>query len=102
LSVFQRLRQQESKIALIWVINRIRKRPWISGIEAPNRKAGLRAAYDMSATRFFLRGSAVGLLLSGIMFAVFLPYNPANWQSPCVKVLILMASPTGFEPVLPP
>ncbi|MGQ2908448.1 MAG: BPTD_3080 family restriction endonuclease [Aliihoeflea sp.] len=32
-------------------------RLWISGIEALKRKVGLRGAYDLSATPFFLRGS---------------------------------------------
>lgn len=32
-------------------------RLWISGIEALNRKVGVRAVYDLSATPFFLRGS---------------------------------------------
>ena len=32
-------------------------RLWISGIEALNRKVGVRATYDLSATPFFLRGS---------------------------------------------
>jgi type III restriction enzyme len=32
-------------------------RLWISGLEAVNRKLGLRAVYDLSATPFFLRGS---------------------------------------------
>ena len=32
-------------------------RVWISGIEAFQRKLGLRAVYDLSATPFFLRGS---------------------------------------------
>ena len=32
-------------------------RLWISGIEALNRKIGVRATYDLSATPFFLRGS---------------------------------------------
>jgi len=32
-------------------------RVWISGLEAINRKIGLRAVYDLSATPFFLRGS---------------------------------------------
>ena len=32
-------------------------RLWISGIEALNRKVGVRAIYDLSATPFFLRGS---------------------------------------------
>jgi type III restriction enzyme len=32
-------------------------RLWISGIEALQRKVGLRALYDLSATPFFLRGS---------------------------------------------
>lgn len=32
-------------------------RVWISGVEAVQRKLGLRAIYDLSATPFFLRGS---------------------------------------------
>jgi type III restriction enzyme len=32
-------------------------RLWISGIEALNRKVGVRAVYDLSATPFFLQGS---------------------------------------------
>ena len=32
-------------------------RVWISGLEAINRKVGLRAVYDLSATPFFLSGS---------------------------------------------
>ena len=32
-------------------------RLWISGLEALNRKVGVRATYDLSATPFFLRGS---------------------------------------------
>jgi type III restriction enzyme len=32
-------------------------RLWISGLEIVNRKLGLRAVYDLSATPFFLRGS---------------------------------------------
>ena len=32
-------------------------RVWISGIEALNRKVGVRAVYDLSATPFFLSGS---------------------------------------------
>lgn len=32
-------------------------RLWIAGIEALNRKVGVRATYDLSATPFFLRGS---------------------------------------------
>ena len=32
-------------------------RLWINGIEALNRKVGVRATYDLSATPFFLRGS---------------------------------------------
>lgn len=32
-------------------------RLWINGIEALNRKRGVRAVYDLSATPFFLRGS---------------------------------------------
>lgn len=32
-------------------------RLWISGLEMVNRKLGLRAVYDLSATPFFLRGS---------------------------------------------
>ncbi|HKQ49696.1 MAG TPA: DEAD/DEAH box helicase family protein [Phycisphaerae bacterium] len=32
-------------------------RVWISGIEAVNKKLGVRAIYDLSATPFFLRGS---------------------------------------------
>ncbi|HJW75383.1 MAG TPA: DEAD/DEAH box helicase family protein [Thermoleophilia bacterium] len=32
-------------------------RVWISGLEAVDRKIGLRAVYDLSATPFFLRGS---------------------------------------------
>jgi type III restriction enzyme len=32
-------------------------RLWISGLEALNRKLGLRGVYDLSATPFFLRGS---------------------------------------------
>ena len=32
-------------------------RLWISGLEAVNRKLGVRAVYDLSATPFFLRGS---------------------------------------------
>lgn len=32
-------------------------RLWISGIEALNRKVGVRATYDLSATPFFLQGS---------------------------------------------
>ncbi|MDQ2901153.1 MAG: DEAD/DEAH box helicase family protein, partial [Acidobacteriota bacterium] len=32
-------------------------RIWISGLEAVQRKLGLRAVYDLSATPFFLRGS---------------------------------------------
>ena len=32
-------------------------RLWISGIETLNRKVGVRAVYDLSATPFFLRGS---------------------------------------------
>lgn len=32
-------------------------RVWISGLEAIDRKIGLRAVYDLSATPFFLRGS---------------------------------------------
>ncbi len=32
-------------------------RLWISGIEALNKKVGVRATYDLSATPFFLRGS---------------------------------------------
>ncbi len=37
--------------------NREAARLWISGIEALNRKVGVRAVYDLSATPFFLRGS---------------------------------------------
>ena len=32
-------------------------RVWLSGIEAVNRKMGVKAVYDLSATPFFLRGS---------------------------------------------
>lgn len=32
-------------------------RVWISGLEAVNQKLGVRAAYDLSATPFFLKGS---------------------------------------------
>ncbi|MCB9948263.1 MAG: DEAD/DEAH box helicase family protein [Rhodospirillaceae bacterium] len=34
-------------------------RLWISGIEVVQRKLGLRAVYDLSATPFFLRGSGI-------------------------------------------
>ena len=37
--------------------NKEAARLWISGIEALNRKVGVRAVYDLSATPFFLRGS---------------------------------------------
>ena len=37
--------------------NREAARLWISGIEALDRKVGVRAIYDLSATPFFLRGS---------------------------------------------
>lgn len=37
--------------------NREAARLWISGLEAVQRKVGLRAVYDLSATPFFLRGS---------------------------------------------
>ena len=37
--------------------NREAARLWISGIEALDRKVGVRAVYDLSATPFFLRGS---------------------------------------------
>ncbi len=37
--------------------NREAARLWISGLEAIQRKIGLRAIYDLSATPFFLRGS---------------------------------------------
>lgn len=37
--------------------NNVAARLWISGIEALNRKIGVRATYDLSATPFFLRGS---------------------------------------------
>lgn len=37
--------------------NREAARLWISGIEALNHRAGVRAIYDLSATPFFLRGS---------------------------------------------
>lgn len=40
-------------------------RLWISGIEALNRKVGVRATYDLSATPFFLRGSGY---LEGTLF----------------------------------
>ena len=32
-------------------------RVWITGLEAINRKVGVMAVYDLSATPFFLRGS---------------------------------------------
>ncbi|MCE9635048.1 MAG: DUF433 domain-containing protein [Planctomycetes bacterium] len=35
-------------------------RVWISGVEAVQRKLGIRAVYDLSATPFFLRGSGWG------------------------------------------
>jgi len=40
-------------------------RLWISGLEALNRKVGVRAVYDLSATPFFLRGSGY---LEGTLF----------------------------------
>lgn len=40
-------------------------RLWISGIEALNRKVGVRTAWDLSATLFFLRGSG---WLEGTLF----------------------------------
>src|SRR5271165_3004038 len=38
----------------------------------------------------------------GSMFAVYLPYAAPAAARSVFKVLILLASPTGFEPVLPP
>jgi type III restriction enzyme len=35
-------------------------RVWISGLEAVQRKTGIKAVYDLSATPFFLRGSGYG------------------------------------------
>ena len=40
--------------------------------------------------------------MSGTTFAVFLPYDLAKTRNSAIKQLIYMASPTGFEPVLPP
>jgi hypothetical protein len=41
-------------------------------------------------------------LRSGAVHAVYLPYVAAGPGLATNNVLILMASPTGFEPVLPP
>jgi len=37
--------------------NEEQARVWLSGLEAINRKLGIKAVYDLSATPFFLKGS---------------------------------------------
>ena len=39
-------------------------RVWLTGLDAVQKKLGIRAIYDLSATPFFLRGSGVGAFFS--------------------------------------